>query len=155
MDRSIAAFGLCSFRRVKEEEEEVECVFARPVVLHFHLGRESRGLLEFFGGSFLLFCCAGRERPGSGNGVFIGAGKFSSVYFRVELVVEGSGEEIKVWGADKRRSHSKLKFRYRILGISMSKFRIGYFRFVTETGTIKFGEALAPRTLFISKLLGN
>ena len=56
MDRSIAAFGLCSFRGVKEEEEEeVECVFARPVVLHFHLGRESRGLLEFFGGQFFTF----------------------------------------------------------------------------------------------------
>ena len=121
----------------------------------FIWAERAEGSSSFLGGSFLLFCCAGRERPGSGNGVFIGAGKFSSVYFRVELVVEGSGEEIKVWGADKRRSHSKLKFRYRILGISMSKFRIGYFRFVTETGTIKFGEALAPRTLFISKSLGN
>ena len=79
MDRSIAAFGLCSFRRVKEEEEEVECVFARPVVLHFHLGRESRGLLEFFGGVFYFFA-AQVERDLAVEMEFLSAQENSPLY---------------------------------------------------------------------------
>ena len=59
MDRSIAAFGLCSFRRVERERERRKSNVFLPVQSvsrsPFSSGQQKEeGSSSFFGGSFLL-----------------------------------------------------------------------------------------------------